>query len=249
MKYLPSFISTRLWSIRGAESALSRITLAIAAVCFVLPTPANSQSTGSTGYITDSFFVPIRRGPGNGFRIIKHNVTTGTRLEFLADDNPDDPWSKVRLSNGMEGFIRSQYISAEPIARTQLKRLTESVNQLTADRKALAEENQALKGQQTELQSNLSNAENKGATASQELERIRRVSAEALQLYDRHQALLERVEVMKTEMEVLKAKNSRLLRQEKERWVLLGAGLVLVGVILTILIQNRPRRKKYSEWA
>lgn len=223
--------------------------LSLSALLLLMHSVVFAQSANKTAYITDNFFVPIRSGPGNSFRIIKHNISTGTQLELLPDDNPKDPWSKVRLSNGKEGFIRSQYITTKPIARTQLAELSAAVKQLTSDKRALTDENTALNQHQAELQSLLDHAQNEGSSTSQELERIRRVSSDALQLHSRHQALLERVEVMKTEIDVLQAENGRLLRKEKELWVLLGAGLVLFGVLLTISIQRFRPRKKYSEWA
>ena len=69
-------------------------------------------------YVSDSFFVSIRSGAGNEFRIINSRIRSGTPLTVL--ENPAGDWTKVQLPNNTQGWMRKQYIINKPTAKLQL---------------------------------------------------------------------------------------------------------------------------------
>ena len=70
-------------------------------------------------YVTDVVYVPLRAGPGNQYRILHQGLKTGARMTVL-EDNAGEGFTKVRMSNGTEGFIRTQYLMGQQPARDRL---------------------------------------------------------------------------------------------------------------------------------
>ena len=72
-----------------------------------------------TVWISDEFTVPLRSGPSNEHRIVHRGLPSGTELEVLGVDAAAE-YTHVRTSSGLEGWISTQYLVKEPIARVQL---------------------------------------------------------------------------------------------------------------------------------
>lgn len=197
------------------------------------------------GYVSDSYFVPLRRGKGTEYKIIRGAVKTGTKLEIVAEDGE---WSEVILSGGTQGWMRSQYIVKQPIARMQLdsaraelQKARESQQVLQERNDALTAENQKLKAQMTEQGATLEDT-------STELDEIRRIAASSVDLNKRHEELLNSHQLLQTRIDVLKAENSRYQNDNRQKWFFYGAASVLLGVIITLVVPLFKRQKRHSEW-
>jgi len=73
----------------------------------------------ATQYISDELTVPLRRGASNAHKIIHAGLPSGTPLEVIGEDK-DAGFTQVRLQNGTEGWVPTQYLVAEPVARDRL---------------------------------------------------------------------------------------------------------------------------------
>jgi SH3 domain protein len=76
-------------------------------------------AVGDVNYISDVVNVPLRSGPTNAYRIIHRGLPSGTQLTVLGTDE-EAGFTKVRTVDGTEGWVTSQYLTGEPIARVKL---------------------------------------------------------------------------------------------------------------------------------
>src|SRR5262245_66422391 len=73
----------------------------------------------ATMYISDQFTVPLRRGPSNSHKIVNAGLPSGMPLEIISEDK-EAGFTEVRTPNGTEGWVPTQYLTEEPIARDRL---------------------------------------------------------------------------------------------------------------------------------
>ncbi|TVZ39486.1 SH3 domain protein [Alteromonadaceae bacterium 2753L.S.0a.02] len=212
---------------------------------FLLSKPALAQQ--ELRYITDLLYVPLRSGQGNEFRIVNKGLRSGTTIYYVAPGDTDE-WIKVRTAEGVEGWIRSQYIQEEETANIKLNRALSELAQLKKANGELSAENTALKSQNTRLSSTADHAQNSQANMAQELEKIKTLSAGAIELEQRYTDLLEKHQLMQTEKDVLTAENESLKSDTRINYMLYGAGLLILGMILAIVVPSLKPNKRYSEW-
>lgn len=206
-----------------------------------------SPVSAETVYITDVLYIPMRSGKGNEYRIIESRLKSGTALEVLEADNGDG-WAKIRTPNNQEGYVRSQYLTREKTAKLQLDKLEQELNRQKSENarleKSLKEVNQA----HDQLNTALSASHDSNRSTVNELEEIKRVSANALELNKRHQDLLNQHQMLQTQIDILKAENARLKSDDKQTWFMYGAAAVLLGVIISIIVPVVRRPKNRSGW-
>ena len=121
-------------------------------------------SADSLVYITDQLDIPIRADKNFGENIIRL-LPSGTELSLL--QSTEDGWAQIQFDDTI-GWIKSFYISIDPPAREELKKLTRSYNankllisKLGGEKEALESELLILKQENTDLviQSSKSQAE------------------------------------------------------------------------------------------
>ena len=81
-----------------------------------------------TVYISDELTVPLRSGPSNGHRILHAGLPSGTQMEVLGEDEAAG-FTQIRTTRGTEGWIRTQYLVREPIAKMRLAAAQRELNQ------------------------------------------------------------------------------------------------------------------------
>src|SRR5687768_18582252 len=95
-----------------------------------------ASAPAATMYVSDQLTVPLRRGPSNTHRILHKGLPSGTALEVLGEDAAAG-FTQVRMANGTEGWVPTQYLSQQPIARQQLAAATRRVESLEAQLKSM----------------------------------------------------------------------------------------------------------------
>lgn len=212
---------------------------------FIVGMAAGAQS--QTRYVSDELFVNLRTGQGDQYRITKI-LRSGTRMEILENGDTTD-WIRVRTAAGDEGWVRTQYLQDGPIARDLLVQAQAKIAELNNKQSTLNSSASEIQTQNQTLQEELTASQTEAARYSQELEELKRISANAVQLNASNQKLMEERQILETEIDVLKAENERLSDKSHQTWFMYGAIAVAIGVFLTLLIQRIRARRKYSEWA
>lgn len=206
-----------------------------------------AKVTAETQYINDEVRVPVRTGAGNGFRIIHKGIKSGTKLN-VKEISEDGDWAHIVTEGGLEGWVRKQYLSKQPTAALLVNQA-----QLTAEKKSaqvayLQNELKALQEKLDNVGSTCKTIENNKNTCDLELKELRALSTDAIRLNDRYQTLLTEHELIKTEFDSLQAENSSLRSDSTINQWMVGAALVLLGVVLALLVPSLRGKKNQSEW-
>lgn len=199
-----------------------------------------------TRYVSDRTIVELRRGPSTEYLILR-SLEAGQRVEVLEQD-ADAGYSRVKVGDdGPEGWILTRYLTAEPIAR---ERLAVAERSLTTARERAAE----LEAANAELVANLeatraelAETESNHGTVSRELEDIRTAAANVVEIRDQNTRLQQRLIQRDREVEQLAAENARLGARNDQSWFIVGAAVLLAGVVIG-LVAPTLRRKRRSDW-
>lgn len=205
-----------------------------------------TSASAATQYISDQFSVPLRTSPCNTCKIVHQGLPSGLALQVL---KTEASWSQVKTPNGTRGWIPSQYLIDEPVARdlldsyrVQAEGLDEENIRLRAQQDVLSEENVLLKKQLLDLGAS-------NTSVNEELANIRNISADAVNLHEQNRELLTRNKVLQTDIDVLTATKEQLEKNQFQRWFIYGGFLVFLGAILSVLIPRlKPKNGAYSEW-
>lgn len=206
---------------------------------------STQASLAQTAYITDSFFVPMRSGPSNGHRIIK-NLRTGNTLSIIARSE-DDKWIQVS-SGGESGWVPAQYVMNRPTARIALERAQEKIQGLEESNTQLKQENQQINQQKSTLDEISVSEKQTIASLSDELEKVKDISSNAIQTDRAYQKLLEEHEVQKAQLETMRLENTDLRNDQRSEFMWYGAILIVLGMIIMSIISAYKSRPRYSDW-
>ena len=227
----------------------SRTYAAALALLLALALPAGpaaaQEPTGEVRYVTDRLSITLRAGPGTGFRILR-TLPSGTRLVVLETD-PESGWSRVRTERGLEGWVLARYLMAEPAARERLARAEAAAARARERAAALAERVRALEAERDAARREAAAQKARADKAERELARVRKVSADALRLADEHQRLKRRVLDLERELRLAHEENDALRDRTARDWFIVGAGVLLVGIVVGLVLP-RIRWRRRSSW-
>lgn len=194
---------------------------------------------------TEQIKIPMRSGTSNQHRILRM-LPNGTKMDVL-EVNKDAGYTQVRTSGGTEGWVQSQYLANIPSARDRLtsaqKKLAEMELQNNERAAKLAEagntrESLLIKNQQLQ-------ADNK--TLNTQLAEIRRTASNALALDSENKQLKNKLLQLEREQQNLVQENDSLKDRSDRDWFMVGAGVIILGIILGLILP-RIRVKKRSSW-
>lgn len=241
-------VSTQLTIKTGKQLVIISAMVLMAALSFLASAPVSAQTNKAT-YISDILFVPMRSGPGNQYRIINSAMKSGTPLTQL-QVSQDGDWTQVKTAKGTQGWIRTQYLLANVPARERLSTSLTVIDQLKTENNTLKAQLKSLNLNNTELKQNLKGQNTSQQTLTAELQNIKTISANAIKVDVQYRALLAEHELLKTERDSLKADNEQLLNNNEISFMLYGALLIILGIIIAAIVPRIMKRKKhYSDWA
>ena len=210
-----------------------------------LSQPQNQEQ--EVRYITDILYVPMRSGPSNEYRIVTTRLKSGNKLVVL-DRDPEEKWFKVATEKGVEGWVPSQYLIKRPSSRTQLAETSAKLAELEKQNTALRKKNRELLGTNESLNEQANSASSDKQKMSQELQEIKLLAADSINIDQRYRKLLEDHELLQTNLEALTVENDKLKSDKQLSFMFYGAGLILSGVFLAIVFPSLMPKKRYSEW-
>ncbi|MGD8832124.1 MAG: TIGR04211 family SH3 domain-containing protein [Pseudomonadales bacterium] len=227
---------------RARRRARPLVAALIAACCGAL---LSGGARAETAYISDTLTVPLRSGPSNANRILHRGLPSGTRLEVLGRDD-DSGFVQVRTEGGMEGWLPEQYLVAQPIARDRLVAANRQIEELRDTVARQRAELDSLKSSKNQADSSNADLSRQVESLQAELAEIKRVSAGAIAQNETNKELMALNERLRGEVDELVNNIADLEDNVQERWLLIGGGLVLAGLVLGVAIKARPRRSAWS---
>lgn len=219
---------------------LAAITLILSFIVF------NEAVFAQTRYVTDEFKIMVRTGPSGKNKIIE-SLESGASLQVLREDSGNGH-SQVQTASGKIGYVLTRFLRDTPSARSrvnylegQLKKLRSKPGELQAILATSQEENQELIAQNLKLT-------NQYRQSSQELSNLKAVSADAVNLSERSAKLESEVQQLLLQLDDIRIQNEVLRDQSAKKWYVLGAGSVVLGLLLgwILSIARRPRRQSWG---
>jgi SH3 domain protein len=214
-------------------------------VLWLLLMLASASVAAETVYISDELTVPLRRGPSNGHKIINAALPSGTSLEVLGEDKAAG-FTNVRLQNGTDGWVPTQFLTNSPIAKDQLAAATKRIQALEAELKTTKQTFQETRGAKTQAETRGADLDKQTKQLQAELAEVRRVSATSIAQYEENKQLKTENQELHTKVNDLTSSVTSLQHNTQLRWLLGGGALVLIGLAFGAWIKSRPKR---STWA
>ncbi len=203
-------------------------------------------ATAETAYVTDEFKITMRSGESATHRIVRM-LATGQRLTVLAT-NAASGYSKVRTGNGQEGYVLTRQLVRQPVARDRLaaaeaevKALKAAPGELSGRLADLREKHQALLAEHQELK-------RAKTQVDQEFAALQRTASNAVRIANERNELRKQVANMTREVEDIKQQNRELENKTAQNWFLIGAGVVVGGIVLGLILPHLRVRRRKSSW-
>lgn len=150
---------------------------------------------------------------------------------------------------GLRAGSPSQYLSNTPIAEDRLKAANRELEQARAELSRLKEQLSQVTEERNALKSSESSLADRSESLQEELQRIKSIAADAINLDKRNRELASENQKLRNDLEVLTAENERLEASKEYDFMLLGAGLVFAGVLLALVIPLLKPTRKTDNWA
>ncbi len=209
----------------------------LALLCaLLLAAPAAAQ----TRYVTDQLEITLRAGAGNGYRIVAM-LPSGEALQVLERDGE---WTRVRASEGRQGWVLSRYLADTPAARAELTRLRGEREREATQAEAVANQLADARAQLREQAQTLAEQQAQQAQTEQRLAQ----ASEGLAMADANAALTTQVDAQRERIEALQHERDALQASEARQWFLLGAGVLGAGILLGLVLPRLRWRRKHDGW-
>lgn len=195
-------------------------------------------------YVSDQLVITLRTGQGSSYQIIR-TLPTGAKLDVI--EITDTGYAKVITENGTEGWIRSQYLSPEPVAQIKLDTAEAKLEKFKTENISLREEAQTLRKHRRELGDTGKDLQSRLKTAETELTRLNQVAAKPILLDKENRELQQQNISLEKELQMMAQENQVLKDRSQREWFIAGAGVLLGGMFLGLLIP-KIRWKKKSNW-
>jgi SH3 domain protein len=168
-------------------------------------------------------------------------------LTVLAIDE-EAGFTRVRTDGGLDGWVTSQYLIGEPIARVKLaaaeKRLQGLKAEIDKEREARASIQSAYK--ETEANNRMLNSQVLALT--KELEELKRISVDPINEHARNVELIQQNQLLAGQVDELSSMIRQLKDNVQREWLLYGGALVLIGLLLGVVLKAWPRQTSYSRY-
>jgi len=198
-----------------------------------------------TVYVTDEFLVPLRETKCSRCTIVHRGIKTGSKLRLL---EVVDGWAHLITARGTEGWMESQYLVDEPIARIKLNQQQKELAAVKKRNTELDRNYNELREESKALRDQLDNSLGDNETVARELAEIRTISSDAIALNQQNEQLVKNNHMLQRENDALKANVDDLQKDKRNESFLYGGLTVFLGAILVILIPKLRGRKRFSEW-
>ncbi|MFK7730459.1 MAG: TIGR04211 family SH3 domain-containing protein [Pseudomonadales bacterium] len=225
---------------------MKRLVLSTLVTCALLQ--YSSLASAEAGWVDDKLYVPLRTGPSSRHTIMHKGLVSGTRLEVIQRFD-EEGFVQVRLPDGRDGYIPAQYLSAIPIAEDRLAEAQKTIDALTSKSQPLQQQLLELRNKNKELEQTVGSLSGDKESVSQRLAEIEAISKNHIATSQKNKSLIKENEAHKNSIDVLKADNQRLKQRSNQEWFINGAGAVVLGVILTLVIPRLVPKKKGNDWA
>jgi len=203
------------------------------------------NAVAETRYVSDVLEITLRSGKGTSFGITRM-LRSGTAVQVLEVDKKSG-YTQVRTKSGKEGWVLSRFLMNGRAARERLAATEKSLAELELENRKLTTSMSTLTEEKKTLASNLGELEGESRSVSQELTEIKRTASSALAIDSENKDLKGRLVSLERQLQTVQQENQSLKDRTARDWFMVGAAVVLLGIIIGLIIPKIRFRKK-SSW-
>jgi SH3 domain protein len=200
----------------------------------------------ATRYVTDALEVTLRTGESNRYRIIRM-LPSGTPLEVISVDKATE-YARVRTEDGTVGYVLERELQEEPAARARVLELEKRLVELQGEPDSLAARLAALQTAYDRLDADFQALQRDKVRTEQELATIRHASTNLLDITSDRERLRIQVSELTRERADLEQANRDLGNRTNQRWFMIGAGVILIGVLIGLFLPHLSFRRRRGSW-
>ncbi len=200
-----------------------------------------ASAFAETMFVTDQFKITLRTGPSDENKVIAM-LRSNEEVEVL--DKGED-WVNVRLKNGKEGYVLRRFLTSEVPKFAVIVGLNDKVEKLKSEIGSLEENKEQLERSNLELKSSLFSKENELTNVKRSYEELKSGSADYVEVKELKDKLESRNKYLESQTDNLLKENRQLRKQTNKLWFVSGAGVLLLGWILGLIMgRNQIRRRR-----
>lgn len=201
-------------------------------------------AAAETQYVSDHLVITVRNGQGAQFKIIK-TLESGEHVKVL--EVTETGYTQVETTDGIEGWVRTQYLTDSPVASERLVRVEARLLKTRIALKKVRESFSLLKSDHTNLTQDQATLSANKKQLDTELARLNKVAKKPILLDRENRKLQEQNVTLEKDLQRLNQENFSLKDRSQREWFIAGA-LVLFGGIILGLIIPKLRGRKRSSW-
>jgi SH3 domain protein len=206
---------------------------------------SSGTALAETRYVSDNLEITMRSGKGTSYGITRM-LRSGTPVEVLEEDK-EAGYTHVRVKGGKEGWVLTRYLMKGQAARDRFAAAEKNLAELELENRKMETSMAALTNEKAALEKELATLEGQSRNVSQELSEIKRTASSALAIDSENKDLKGRVVSLERHLQTLQQENEGLRDRTARDWFMVGAGVVLLGIIVGLIIP-RIRWRKKSSW-
>lgn len=197
-------------------------------------------------FVTDQFKITMRSGESPTHKIMRM-LPSGYQLTLIRS-NKGTGYSEVQAKDGKRGYVLTRQLVSIPSAKDRLAAVEKRLSELQTEPAKLAIKLDSLQAAHNKLtNSNQAlNKEKQGIEA--ELKSIKRTAGNALRISAERNELRKQVGLLTHQVEDLKQQNRELTNESDQRWFMIGAGVLIAGIVLGLIIPNLRVKRRKSSW-
>lgn len=195
-------------------------------------------------YVIDELIITVRSGRTNQHNIIKL-LHSGAKVEVLEEvDDNDRLYARIRAGD-IEGWVHSQYLSAEPIARDRIEAMRNKLQASKDEVSNLKQQLAVLRQKYSETRKQRDALDGSAESLDKELQQLKRVAAKPVEIAELNKQLRTELSALKKEYAVIEQDHTRIKQSNERDWFIAGAGVVILSIVFGILLTRiRIRRRK-----
>jgi SH3 domain protein len=205
----------------------------------------SGTALAETRYVSDNLEITMRSGKGTSYGITRM-LRSGTPVDVLEEDK-ETGYTNIRVKGGKEGWVLSRYLMKGQAARDRLAAAEKNMAELELENRKMETSMAALTEEKAAMAKELAALDGQSRNVSQELSEIKRTASSALAIDSENKDLKGRVVSLERQLQTLQQENEGLRDRTARDWFMVGAGVVLLGIIVGLIIP-RIRWRKKSSW-
>ena len=198
-----------------------------------------------TRYVSDRLEITMRSGTSTSHGIVRM-LRSGTPVEVLETDKQSG-YSRVKTSSGNEGWVLTRFLMNGPAARDRLAEAEKRLAELELENRKMHTSMATLREEMSTVEKQRQDLDNEHRNVSQELTEIKRTASSALAIDSENKELKSRMVALERNLQTVQQENENLKDRTARDWFMVGAAVVLLGIIVGLIIP-RIRWRKKSSW-